>query len=159
MRNFSVGTNCVIAKFCGPWFRQKKPETAVRLFFRYCSIGIDLHRHYSSHGNQLVFLISRNQLIFRFKAKQFILGICSFFNRKTNCTLIPSVIYFSDNVYKEFKAVSTFFFFFSHSIMLCMTTKNDLHQFLDFFENFFDSSGRNRRGIRAVIDSSLKFTL
>ena len=40
-----------------------------------------------------------------------------------------------------------------------MTTKNDLHQFLDFFENFSGSNGRNRREILAVIDSFEIYTI
>ena len=37
--------------------------------------------------------------------------------------------------------------------------KNDLHQFSDFFENSSGSNGRNRREIRAVIDSFETYTI
>ena len=40
-----------------------------------------------------------------------------------------------------------------------MTTKNDLKQFLDYSENFSGSNGRNRREIRAVIDSFETYTI
>ena len=51
--------------------------------------------------------------------------------------------------------ILTIFFFFFHSSMLWSDDhkKNDLHEFSDFFENFSGSNGRNRREIRAVIDS------
>ena len=37
--------------------------------------------------------------------------------------------------------------------------KNDLHQFADFFENFSGSNGRNRRELRAIIDSFEIYTI
>ena len=43
--------------------------------------------------------------------------------------------------------------------MLWVTIKNDLQQFSDFFENLSGSNGRNRREIRAVIDSFETYTI
>ena len=43
--------------------------------------------------------------------------------------------------------------------MVWMTTKNDLQPFSDFLENFSGSNGRNRREIRALIDSFETYTI
>ena len=69
-------------------------------------------------------------------------------------------------IYREFQAVSTrlrpsvfFFFFFFIQVCYGWPQKNDLQQFSDFFENFSGSNDRNRREIRAVIDSFETYTI
>ena len=52
-----------------------------------------------------------------------------------------------------------FFFFFFIQVCYGCPQKNDLQQFSDFFENFSGSNGRNRREIRAVIDSFETYTI
>ena len=52
-----------------------------------------------------------------------------------------------------------FFIVFSHPSMLWMITKNDLHQFSHFFENFSGRHGRNYGDMKAVIDSSEIYTI
>ena len=95
---------------------KNKPETGVRLLFSFFDIAPSVLR--SSFANVVALmvinrLISPNQLIFQFKAKQFIVEIFSFFNRKTNCTRIPSIIYSRDNVYNAFKSDPQYFFFWN----------------------------------------------
>ena len=67
-------------------------------------------------------------------------------------------------VYEAFQAVSIRLWpslFLILFIQLCYgwPQKDDLQQFPDFFENFFGSHGRNRREIRAVIDSFETYTI
>ena len=70
-------------------------------FFRFFDIAPSVLRPLFADVVALMvinWLIFPDQLIFQFKAKQFIVEILSFFIRKTNCTRIPSIIYSRDNV-------------------------------------------------------------
>ena len=112
MRNFLVVTNNLIAKFGGPRFWWKKPETGLRLEqapppstvkpFRYCTVGEAVGC--SSHGNQLVFLISRNRLIFQFKAKQFIVGTCAFSLTEKQAILVYRALNIPEIMYKYYES-------------------------------------------------------
>ena len=83
------------------------------------------------------------------------------FKAKNSALMLPRL--WMPNVAEAFQAVSTrlwpslffffFFFFFFFQVCYWWPQKNDLQQFSDFFENFPGSNGRNRREIRAVIDS------
>ena len=69
----------------------------------------------SSHGNQLVFLISRNRLIFQFKAKQFIVGTCAFSLTEKRGVLVYRPLNIPETMYKYYE------FFFKEKRNTCKT--------------------------------------
>ena len=80
---------------------KNKPETGVRLLFRFFDVAPSVLRPPFANVVALMVinrLISPRQLIFQFKL---IVDILSLFNRKTNCTRIPSIIYSRDNALLE----------------------------------------------------------
>ena len=117
MRNFLVVTNNLIAKFGGPRFRWKKTRNWAttgtspppplprhqRLYLFDIAPSVRLYIGCSFHGNQLVFQISRNRLIFQFTAKQFIVGTYAFSLTEKQAVLVYRPLNIPETMYKYYE--------------------------------------------------------